>query len=534
MMKRIYQISMLAVLLLGYCGSMHAEDTVFNRVVTVERDYQPELQDAQAVVTKPVFIQHEPELNPVVYSTYSNPLQVGYNLHTLDAAETKFRMVKSPKGVVDGSVGHRNTHFGFDYELLQKDDNSVAVYVKHDAYWGSDALSQQAVGAEYIRHLPKAELVVGLDVDNEAYRYYSDWQNLCTGQANIGFRSLSNYPFQFRVQVGYTAFSVSRLAVEHHAQSHLDLWWTDQRHSAGVKGYVQNTFYSGPPADISLPAMRHNIRIEPFYAYKDKQIRLHAGVNLDMNLGTGTMLSEIENLSFAPSPNVELEWSMLRNILHVYANAKGSFGMGTMAEYMEYNRYLNQEKGLEMALPRAYTPVDAQVGFKLRPIKTLLLDFYGGYAYMKNACNMKAILDAATLKYELWLSDYQYWKVGAQVHYHYRDIVELNAEGNYYFWNQAHYDRPDWDVRARVDVHFTPQISIYSDNYVCGARMAATSDGDKKIKPMVSLNFGAQWDISRNLSTYLQLNDYLNRRDELFYGYHSQGIHFLLGVKYKF
>ena len=51
---------------------------------------------------------------------------------------------------------------------------------------------------------------------------------------------------------------------------------------------------------------------------------------------------------------------------------------------------------------------------------------------------------------------------------------------------------------------------------------------------MISLNLGGQYIINRWLSVYLQLNDYLNRRDEIFYGYHSQGIHFLLGVKYKF
>ena len=33
---------------------------------------------------------------------------------------------------------------------------------------------------------------------------------------------------------------------------------------------------------------------------------------------------------------------------------------------------------------------------------------------------------------------------------------------------------------------------------------------------------------------YAELNDYLNRKDPFFYGYESQGIHFLVGVKYKF
>ena len=55
-----------------------------------------------------------------------------------------------------------------------------------------------------------------------------------------------------------------------------------------------------------------------------------------------------------------------------------------------------------------------------------------------------------------------------------------------------------------------------------------------ELKPIISLNFGAQYAINRWLIVYAQLNDYLNRKSDIFYGYQSQGIHFLLGVRWKF
>ena len=526
---------LLTVLLFVCTATILAQDTVFNRVVTVERDYQPELLDAHAISTQPVFIQHEPEYNPVVYSTYSEPLSVAYNVQNLPAWPTKFRAVEVLNGYLDGSIGHRNTHIVFGYELLQRKNNSLQLYAKHNAYWGKDALSESMVGAEYTRHLSKTELYVGIEGQHEAYVQPSvSWRNLCTGNAVVGFRSLSNNPVQFRVQAGYTAFALSGMAIEHHAKSHLDVWWTDQRHSAGLRGYVQNTGYTLLDSYSKEVSPRHSIRLEPFYSYVDNHIRLHAGVNLDMNIGTGTMLSTIDNLSFAPSPNVEFEWSALKKLLHVYANAKGSYGFGSIEEYMGYNRYLNLRQGLDSVFPRSYTPIDVQLGIKLRPIKTLLVDLYGGYAYMKNACNMKAFVQGDALDYHLWYSDYQYWKTGATLHYHYRDIVEVSVSGNNYFWNRTSYDRPDWDLHARVDVHVNSQISTYSDNRFAGARIVATSTGDKEIKPMVNLNIGAQYDCNKQLSVYMELSDYLNRKDEIFYGYKSQGIHFLLGVKYRF
>ena len=128
--------------------------------------------------------------------------------------------------------------------------------------------------------------------------------------------------------------------------------------------------------------------------------------------------------------------------------------------------------------------------------------------------------------------------------------MELNVNGNYYLFNrteplqpgiieptdpqQIAYDRPNWDLKARVDVHIDSKWSIYSDNYFAGSRWAYTSEGDKQIKPIISLNIGGQYAINRWLLVYLQLNDYLNRKDEIFYGFQSQGIHFLAGIRWQF
>ena len=130
MMNRLYPIALVAILLFGYPCATFAQDTVFNRVVTVERDYQPEVQEAQAISTTPTFIQYTPQLNPVVYSTYSEPLSIGYNLHALPASKTHFRP-NGPdplNGVLDGAVGHRNSHFLFGYRILPKNKTSLDLY----------------------------------------------------------------------------------------------------------------------------------------------------------------------------------------------------------------------------------------------------------------------------------------------------------------------------------------------------------------------------------------------------------------------
>ena len=541
-MKRIYQIALFAILLSYPCATF-AQDTTFNRVVTVERDYQPEVQEAQAISTTPTFIQYTPQLNPVVYSTYSEPLSIGYNLHALPPSETNFSSPTPLNGIIEGAAGYRNTHLLFGYRMKYKKKMSLDLYANHDAYWGKDALSESRLGLQATRHFSNADLYFGLDAQNEAYAYQPafDWRTLWNVNAKLGVRSSKNDPIQYRIQTGYNAFFVTNYAVEHQVRSCLDFSWQADYHKAGVSAYVQNNFYSLTDTSITHSITpRHAIRIEPFYEFKNRYIRLHAGVNIDMNIGNGTMLSSTENLSFAPSPNVTFEWHMMDNLFHLYANAQGNYGIGSLQEYLGYNRYLDIPQGLAWNTPRTYTPVDVQLGFKIRPLPTLLLDVYGGYAYMSDAYNMYASVDSAWVtNYELFLTDYNRWKVGASLHYHLRDIVELNVEGNYYFWRPTEseavvYDRPNWDLKARVDVHIDSKWSLYSDNYFAGSRIALTSQGEKTLRPTVALNIGCSYSINRWLLAYVQLNDYLHRKNDIFYGYQAQGCHFLLGVKYKF
>ena len=532
-----YILGICSTLLLGYPCASFAQDTTFNRVVTVEREYQPDIHQAEMIPVQPSILQVDVNPNPVIYSTYSNPLSIGFNLHPLKAAETRFTPPTQLGGIIDGAAGYRNTHLNFAYRLREKKNWSVDVYAHHDAYWGKDALSVSGLGATATRHFKGLDVYVGVDGKNEAYAYQPvfGWQTLWNANTKIGIQSTKNAAIQYCVQTGYEAFIATNFAVEHQICSHLKISWQANKHKAGLNAYVQNNIYS--MADIAL-AQRHAIRIEPFYEFENKYLRVHAGVNINMNLGCGTYLSAIPDLTFAPSPNIEVEGHVLNNLLHPYLHAKGNLDLGTLEEYMGYNRFLNIPYGLSYREPRNYTPADIQLGIKIRPAKTLLIDIYGGYAYLSRTCNMHAeerYDNQGLAYYSLWLSDIQRWKLGASLHYHYRDVLELNATGNYYFWQADKvYDRPNWEVKARVDVHINSKWSIYSDNYFAGRRLASTSNGDLTIKPFISLNIGGQYAINRWLVVYAQLNDYLNRKDQIFYGYESQGIHFLLGVKYKF
>ena len=560
-------------------------DTTINRVVTVERDFQPVIQSAGKIDQRPIILQPDLQLNPVVYSTYSTPLAVGHNIHPLQVAETKFTPQAPLNGVLEGAVGYRNTHLLFGYQL-QKKNNDLNLYANHDAYWGKpglvkDAQSNSTIGLDYTYHFRNLDFYTNIAGNVAHWDYYTptsrtSYGKICLGsgrgllwdvQANMGIQSTSNNAFQYRIQTGYVAMGEWN-QVDHIINTHIDFKWTNHTHASGINIQVKNNFYSETvwaTDDMNepffhwnyIPHNRHALRVEPFYEYSNNNFQLHAGVNLDMNIdpfiGSNQWLSKTDNLGFAPSPNIQVAWHTKDNLFHLYANAVGSYGTAMRDEKLLYNRFHFLEKETQYVAP--YTPIDATIGFKLRPLKSLLIDIYGGYAWMGQYATsvdirQYPIMNATAMDYLIAQQDYQQWKVGGALHYHYRDIVELNVHGNYYFFKrteplqpgiieptdpqQIAYDRPNWDLKARVDVHIDSKWSIYSDNYFAGSRWAYTSEGDKQIKPIISLNIGGQYAINRWLLVYLQLNDYLNRKDEIFYGFQSQGIHFLAGVRWQF
>ena len=548
-------------------------DTTLNRVVTVESDFQPIIQNVSKINQTPTIIEKEQQLNPVVYSTYSPSLPIDFNVHTLQVAETNFSSAQSPlQGVIDGALGHRNTHLNFQYRIAEKKKMSLDLFAKHDAMWGRQTLSNSQLGLQITRHFSTLDLYFGVDGNNEYYsrygRYYdgdkgltikaikdmasSDWQNSWLLNTCVGIRSRGDVPVRYKLQTGYSAYILPNAVTEHQIRTLLNATWViNTQHQAGLNAYVQDNMYSvNDSLHLSTDSYnaRHAFRLEPYYAYTGDKFRIHTGVNFDFNLGAGYMMSAREDISFAPSPNVSLEWFLMKDILDLYIDAKGQFGTSSLLEYMQTNRYMEITQGITSHHVDDYTPIDAQLGFKIRPMETMLLDIYAGYAYQMNQLVIIAPTKEKPLPYlDFVYSDFRRWKVGAKLHYHYRDILNIHLAGNYYYWTKIQpektiddtesssvFDRPSWDASLRIDVRIDQKWRLYSDNLFIGSRKAYTTNGEMTLKPIIALNIGGAYSFNRWLSTYIQLNNYLNRSNDIYYGYQSEGCNFLWGVKYLF
>lgn len=594
-----------SVLLLMSVVLAAQSDSALNRSVTVERDFQPVIQAAGKVSTRPAIVETTIEPAKVEYSEYNYQLPIAsYQSPSLLSQPTRFEPGRPYNGYITGGVGHPNTRFDFGYHLDDGKRSLLDLYAHHHAEWGMAALSKTKVGFDFTHPFSTCDLYFGVNGGNIYYHKYghfydysaphgmweknsvsySNYQSLAdkdktslwTAEAYVGIKSNPKQEMQYKVQTGYALFSKPGAVSEHQVRTHAELDWHADEHHVGANVYVQNNFLqlSGNLLEAipdSLYDHRHNIRVEPYYMYEGKRVRIHAGVNIDMNIGRGHQhLTNMENFSFAPSPHILLEAQVAKQWLTLYADITGNYGLGSLQSYMEENRYSLIHAGIIHPCS-AYTPVDAEVGFHIRPYRDLLLEIHGGYAYRMDEDYWIATADTMTLLEPLSMkrplgdfihrhADYQCGKVGGQVNYHYRDIVRIHLDGDYYFWSATEagmkvYDRPDWELALRIDGRIDSHWSLYSDNRFEGQRLILATDGEHTLEPVIDLNLGLQYDMlvgnasanrerfsglflrpapKPNLSLFFQLNNWLHRKNEIYYGYRSQGINFLLGATYRF
>lgn len=594
-------LSGLALLLSGTLFAQ--QDSALHRSVTVERDFQPVIQAAGKITTKPAVVETKIESSQVHYSDFTAEVTPQATFNPLLSQPTRFEPGRKYNGYIRGALGHPNTLLDFGYHLDDTKNSILDVYAHHRAEWGLAALSKTNVGLNFTHTYSKCDLYFGLSGGNIFYHKYGHFYNysqtfgmwakndeaypkpytigdkdktsLWTAEVYLGVKANAKQDVQYQVQTGYMLFAKAGAVSEHQLRTKGSFDWHSAEHHVGAQLYVQNNFLQlndalGIPNSLYQKS-RHNFRIEPYYAYEGTRLRVHVGVNFDLNIGKGhQILSKTENVSFAPSPHINLEAQIAKQWLTIYADIEGSLGFGSLQSYMEENRYSMIHAGI--IRPCApYTPVDAELGFHIRPHRDVLIEIHGGYAYMMYEDFWKVWVNDTTvfepLNKPLMAGDfihdhadnYQRGKIGGQLNYHYQDLVRVNLHGDYYIWkgDTTVYDRPNWELGLRIDGRINKNWSLYSDNHFAGKRLALATDGEHWLAPTIDLNLGLQYDMwvgkvknestkgktnhnalrpepQPNLTLFFQLNNWLHRKNEIYYGYRSQGINFLLGATYRF
>ena len=162
-MKRI-NIYVITALLISSATLSAQQDSVLNRSVTVERDFQPVIQAAGKVATKPAVVETTIEPAPIEYSEYTADVTPSSSLHPLLSQPTRFAAGDEYHGYIRAALGHPNTLFDFGYTLDDGKKSILDVYAHHHAEWGLAALSKTKLGLDFTHKFSTCDLYFGLDL----------------------------------------------------------------------------------------------------------------------------------------------------------------------------------------------------------------------------------------------------------------------------------------------------------------------------------------------------------------------------------
>lgn len=560
-------------------GNMFAQD--YDRNVTVETEFQPLIKDAGKVNTKPVIQSTTVAPVSVNYSEFAQEVNPGFTPTSLHAQPVTFINPDTLHGVLRGGGGFINSEFLFDYTFTDDKKNDLNINAYHRGGWGPKTLADTKLGINFRHGFHNgATFYLNLFGQNQfftRYGYYFDpttndltigkmsqmkdstKQNVWWGGVSFGFKSDPREDLTYDVNLGYDLVNMPTLATEHHAKAKLNIQWTSGDHHVGGNVHFQGNFYQMQPEYDSLRHNnRYNFRVEPFYEYVGYRFFVHAGVNIDLNYGKGTQFSKVDMLAFAPSPNVRFEVQLAPKWIVLYGQATGMFAKGNSDEFIAGNRYRDFICSISSLHTSNYVPVEGELGFHFRPLKNLLFEVHGGYGMQWNKTAAIFVPNSPYLDY-VYLN-YNMAKIGAAISYHYQDIVTIHAWGDFlptdhqavettsslYDFdlstisaNRA-YDCPIWKVGLDVDARIDRHWSLYSHNRFEGGTWGMSYNAengtieDKKLAPYIDINIGCQYEFDNRLALYLDLMNLINRKNEIYYGYQTVGINFLVGVNWRF
>lgn len=301
-----------------------------------------------------------------------------------------------------------------------------------------------------------------------------------------------------------------------------------------VGGDIQGEYlqYNGlldlPPVDevdAVLPPntlTRHifMMRLLPYVAWNKGCASFRAGVKIDISGGDGNV--------FNFAPDVRFNWEFIKNYF-LYANIGGGKQLNRWGDVSQYCLYFDPTQ----SIPSIYSPLDAELGFRMRFIPELYVTLFGGYEIANQALFQRVDGFSQAIAWDV--IDAQCIKAGLAVNADITEYVTFSADAAYRYWTHngeaITYNRPRWEANVSVAVHPFKQLDVKLDYNMQLERDYGIYG---RLADVHNLQLYATYQVFDWLSVSLHGNNLLNRRHDYYFGLPAPGIQVMGGIAVKF
>ena len=594
-MKTIYNVKALCVVaLLGSAAAASAQEDVtkeknLNREMTLEREYDPSVQDASKVNTLPVVKEPEVRKIPIDYSNYTIAADPQKEISLLPSGNIMTQMdYNKRRGYFNFGMGTRmNINGDLGYHILSTEKDQLNLWYSHRSTNGKPKdydvkakINDNLGGINYKHAFEKTIFSIGAKYGYSAFNYYgaalSDptssyapsedllQRDRETNQVNqtiaatIGFESKEEAEVGYLLDLGYTNFShkygLSRVMdgpTEHTLEAKFDLnAGFNGNMRVGLGGLVEYFNYSLPEVGGYEYEFKNHVEamLSPYYKVE--------GDNWNLKLGANVMLATGDETKFMASPNVAADVEVADKT-ELYVNAGGKMYSNSMYEMSRVNRYLYPMAEL---LP-SRNWLDAVLGIRSGVAPGFWFDVFAGYKITSD--------DVLFTQSDVWSANYfgsfrvaepgidtKQLFVGANLKYSYQQWFDIALKGVYNNWKAETdegelphaWGKPEMELNANLTVRPIEKLSIALDYYLATGRYAnvrtwgvngntgMTYDkmNEFKMDNINELNLTGTYTFNDTFGVYAKLTNILCQKYELYYGYPMQSFNAMLGVNINF
>lgn len=519
-------------------------DTLLDRTVVVEQQYNPDIMDAQKINIVPKVEEITVPPSTVVYNNKLSPA-TSFPAETMGIYAGKEEQEDAKKGYARlgyGTYGNLDVRANYLFTPTTRDKinvffgmdgrNGKLRMIDSDNKWKNHYYRTRAQ-ASYTHQFDMVDMNIagglGISNFNNLPTYASPQKRFNSGEGHIGFISTSeDLPVHFNAETNLMLYS------RHHNYIHEGaLKETLVRTKADVKGMISDE------QSISLGVQMNNrflnykdfdnytaILLNPYYELEINSWKIHLGANVDFAFGFGD--------KFNVSPDVVANYIFADSYVF-YAKATGG---KMMNDYRRLEMYNPHGELSPHQLKDSYEQANISAGLKGSPLSDLWFNVYGGYQRIRNDLfcmdyYTEPIPADAPIVYNLTNTSNFY--IGGDVNYDYKDMFGIGLNAKYQNWDAdneyAYLLKPELSFGAQVNFNPIKQLGI---NLGYQFIQRAKAKDIERLKAVSNLNIGANYELFENISIYAKATNLLNTKHSYYLNYMDQAMSFMGGMSFRF
>lgn len=543
-----------ALLFFGTIAGAYAQ--VPDKVVVVESNYKPKVEQAEKVNIAPQFSDTSTVKPQIEYSVLPSRIETNYNIKPIKPAKlVGSKLDEYYNSQVKLGIGNYTTPLvEFDIHNLRSKDYAVGAYAFHrSAHYKMNRDYAAKVPAGYSKNKASVygkrfyrdvNLEGELYLNTNKYRYYGYNLELFPDTV-LEAKDIRQYYTQVGVKAAVLSTHTDSTQLKYRLGVDANYFGDDFKNKENsliipvnirfpIKDFQVHFnakyHYLGMKNDTSASIAKHTVLLNPQLTKQGDQWRVLLGLK-------SYIVTEDESKVFL-MPEATLTFDVIDKALEAYFGLNGQLYTSNLSGVTQTNPFLSPGEKLRDKRNKisGYGGLRGRLSSNSGYLAEVSFNTYENYHFFVNDSlsplqNQFTVIyddiEEVKFKGELWYSPFTY--------------LDFYLKGQYSNFKLALASKP-WHV-PKTKVSFTAQYNFKekifagADLIYIGKRFAKDinlTDGEIALDPIWDINLKLGYKYSEVLSLFLDIHNIAAQRYEIWNQYMSQGINVLGGFSYKF